>query len=37
MSAEWKPIIQECRNHVPIEGVNHLRSWRSRTRITFAL
>ena len=25
MSAEWKPIIHECRNHVPIiEGVNHL-------------
>ena len=25
MSAGWKPIIHECRNHVPIiEGVNHL-------------
>ena len=25
MSAGWKPIIRECRNHVPIiEGVNHL-------------
>jgi hypothetical protein len=25
MAAEWKPIIHECRNHVPIiEGVNHL-------------
>lgn len=25
MPADWKPIIQECRNHVPIiEGVNHL-------------
>ena len=25
MSANWKPIIHECRNHVPIiEGVNHL-------------
>ena len=25
MSAEWKPIIHDCRNHVPIiEGVNHL-------------
>ena len=25
MSAHWKPIIHECRNHVPvIEGVHHL-------------
>ena len=25
MPAHWKPIIHECRNHVPIiEGVNHL-------------
>lgn len=25
MSTQWKPIIQKCRNHVPIiEGVNHL-------------
>lgn len=25
MTAQWKPIIHECRNHVPIiEGVNHL-------------
>lgn len=25
MAADWKPIIHECRNHVPIiEGVNHL-------------
>ena len=25
MPADWKPIIHECRNHVPIiEGVNHL-------------
>ena len=25
MSGDWKPIIHECRNHVPvIEGVNHL-------------
>ena len=25
MSADWKPIIHECRHHVPIiEGVNHL-------------
>ena len=27
MSADWKPVIHECRNHVPIiEGVNHLGS-----------
>ena len=25
MPADWKPIIHECRNHVPIiEGINHL-------------
>lgn len=25
MTTQWKPIIHECRNHVPIiEGVNHL-------------